>query len=199
MEKEEKILKVPSFEQCAKHKKYLLDMSEISILLDTYNDIFSDFDPRDLSIRALSDDFLLEAKKAVREKGPGIHELKFMIPENKRDLKIERIIKKRLKNHFEEHFRAKEKEVRDKRKNGLILASLGFLLMILGAIVLFTHFLEGSFISAVLIVVLEPAGWFFFWEGMAKALFLYEEHTEYKRDLEFYKIMSRCKIDFFAY
>ena len=36
----------------------------ISIVLDSYDDLFSDFDPRPYRIRALSDDFLLECKKS---------------------------------------------------------------------------------------------------------------------------------------
>ena len=50
----------------------LLKKSEISLSLDNYDDIFSDFDPRPFSQRALSDDFLIEAKKASRDKVSGI-------------------------------------------------------------------------------------------------------------------------------
>ena len=32
----------------------------VSLVLESYNDIFSDFDPRNYSERALSDDFLIE-------------------------------------------------------------------------------------------------------------------------------------------
>ena len=199
MQKEVKTIEVPHFKKCSEHKKKLLDMSEISILLDTYDDIFSDFDPRPLVQRALSDDFLLEAKKAVREKGSGIIELKFMIQEEQRDRDTEKVIKKRLKAHFLEHANTKEKDVNNVRKNGLILALIGFILMGIGAFVIFKHFLEGTFISAILIVILEPAGWFFFWEGMAKALFLYEEYSKHKKDLKFYQVMSKCEIEFFSY
>ena len=51
-----------------KHEiKELLEKTQISLWLDDYADIFSDFDPRPFSQRALSDDFLNEAKKVVRE------------------------------------------------------------------------------------------------------------------------------------
>jgi len=36
------------------HKKKLLQLSEISLIIDTYDDIFSDFDPRPYSQRALA-------------------------------------------------------------------------------------------------------------------------------------------------
>ena len=44
----------------------------ISLILDSYNDMFSDFDPRSFSERALSDDFLSECKRAARDKDIGI-------------------------------------------------------------------------------------------------------------------------------
>src|SRR5690349_704077 len=50
-----------------KDQKALLIKSELSIWLDTYDDIFSDFDPRPLNERALSDDFLSEARKMARD------------------------------------------------------------------------------------------------------------------------------------
>lgn len=49
--------------------KEIIDKAEISLVLDTYDDIFSDFDPRPYGERALSSDFLDEAKKAARDKG----------------------------------------------------------------------------------------------------------------------------------
>ena len=61
------------------HKKKLLQLSEISLIIDTYDDIFSDFDPRPYSQRALSDDFLLEARKASKDKVSGTFELNFLV------------------------------------------------------------------------------------------------------------------------
>ena len=82
----------------------LKEMFNISLLLDTYDDIFSDFDPRSYSQRALSDDFLLEAKKASRDKVSGKIELNFLVPAAARDIKQEAIIKKRLREHFRKHY-----------------------------------------------------------------------------------------------
>ena len=53
----------------------------ISLILDDYNDLFSDFDPRHYSERALSDDFLAESKRASRDKPAGSLEVKFLVPE----------------------------------------------------------------------------------------------------------------------
>jgi len=58
----------------------------ISLILDSYDDIFSDFDPGDYSERALSDDFLSECKKAAVNKEERL-ELRFLVPKTKRDYK----------------------------------------------------------------------------------------------------------------
>lgn len=42
--------------------------AEISIWLDSYNDIFSDFDSRPISLRSLSDDFITQVKKTQRKR-----------------------------------------------------------------------------------------------------------------------------------
>ena len=39
----------------------------VSLWLDNYDNIFSDFDPRSYAHRELSDDFLIEAKKVTHE------------------------------------------------------------------------------------------------------------------------------------
>lgn len=70
-------------------KEKLLKLSEICLILDTYDDIFSDFDPRPYDERGLSDDFLSEARKAVKKKPSETIELKFLIPANKRNLSDE--------------------------------------------------------------------------------------------------------------
>src|SRR3989344_5995509 len=102
-------------------KKELLAKSEISLLLDTYDGIFSDFDPRPYNERALSDDFLLEAKKASRDKATGTIELIFMMPADKMDMHQESLIKKRLRDHFKKHHARIQKEKKGIVKNGLYL------------------------------------------------------------------------------
>src|SRR4051812_46940136 len=80
--------------------KELLRKAELSIWLDTYDDIFSDFDPRPYSERALSDDFINEARKMVREKPTGTIELKLLMPSELRNNETENIIINSLHSHF---------------------------------------------------------------------------------------------------
>ena len=82
--------------QSLEEKQELLQKSEVSLWIDHYDDIFSDFDPRPYSQRGLSDDFLIEAKKFIKEKASGSFELIFLVPELMRKPESEGIIKKRL-------------------------------------------------------------------------------------------------------
>src|SRR3989338_1167827 len=96
-------------------KQHLLSKAQISLMMKSYNDIFSSFDPRSFGLRALSDDFLIEAKKAALDK-EGALELSFMIPKNERNFEHEVLIKKRLRDHFKRHYMLVESEKKIKRK-----------------------------------------------------------------------------------
>jgi len=177
----------------------LLKEGNISLILDDYSELFSDFDPRNYAERAISDDFLVECKRALRDRPSEEFELRLLVPKKKRDLSDEMKIKKRLKDHFVKHVSEKQTEVRKTINMGIFMALLGFIFMITGAYLVFTNFAEGTFLASVLYIALEPAGWFFFWEGLAKAIFLNEEERKKKRELDFYKKMSRAQVYFISY
>lgn len=67
--------------------------SNISLSMSSYNNLFSDFDPRDYSQKILSEDFIDECKRAVREKNGKI-ELILLFPKDRRNIKDEIKIKK---------------------------------------------------------------------------------------------------------
>jgi hypothetical protein len=163
----------------------------ISLVLDSYNDIFSDFDPRPYSERSLSDDFLSECKKAARDKETGI-ELRLMVPNKKRKYEEEIKIKKRLKGHFQRHFHEKRREIKKIRRIGVLWFLLGFLVMVSAT---FIYGYPGYFFHF-LFIMIEPAGWFFFWEGLEK---IFIDVREKKPDYEFYKKMAAADIKFFNY
>lgn len=169
----------------------VLREGNISLILDSYDDIFSDFDPRPYSDKTLSDDFLLECKKASSSKDKK-SELRLLVPRHKRNLGYESNIKKRLKNHFQKHHREKLEEQRKIRKQGFLLAVTGTLL-ILGATSLYEH---KGFLYSLLLVILEPAGWFTVWTGFEK---MFESKAEKIEDLGFYKKMAGLKISFYSY
>ncbi|MBI4453985.1 hypothetical protein HY636_05055 [Candidatus Woesearchaeota archaeon] len=177
------------------HKKKLLQLSEISLIIDTYDDIFSDFDPRPYSQRALSDDFLLEAKKASKDKVSGMFELNFLIPSHLKNKLHENIIKKRLKEHFKRHHASVYQEKQNILKTGVLFSVIGIVIMFITSILLFKYDTK-TFLASFIIILLEPAGWFLFWEGMHQVIF----ETRTKRpDIEFYEKMSKCTVNFIHY
>ena len=152
-----------------KEKKKLLNHSEVSLVIDDYNDIFSDFDPRPFNKRALSDDFLLAAKKAAKDENRLV-QLNFLIPKSKRDLDEEKLIKKRLNHHFEKNYSALEREKSKIVKNGTGFIAAGIILMLVASLIL-SRRVGGGFLLNFLIVLFEPGGWFLFWEGLYQVVF----------------------------
>lgn len=165
----------------------------ISLILESYNDMFSDFDPRGYSERNLSEDFIDECKRAVRDKKEGV-ELRLLVPIKKRQVSEELKIKKRLKAYFHKNFKEKKKEIDHDRSVGLFWVFLGTLIMIAGT---FIYRLEGdSFFLSLLFVVIEPAGWFTFWEG------LHQVFLDYKVKMpvyNFYRKLSSIEVNFVGY
>lgn len=173
----------------------LLNKSEISLWLDTYNDIFSDFDPRPYAHRALSQDLLDEAKRATREAPLGV-ELRFLIPTAKRSLPDEAVIKRRLREHFRKHSAQLDEEFKSVRKKGIVLTIIGMLLLT-AATFLYQQD-GGKWWTSFLIVLCEPAGWFTVWIGLEKAFAVYES-SERKLNRLFYQKMARAEFKFEGY
>lgn len=169
-----------------------LQKAGISLVLDTYEDIFSDFDPRPFSERALSDDFLGECKKAVVDKQEGF-ELLLSMPQNLRYLVEEARIKKRLKDHFKKHYFDKKKELDALKREGIVWACLGTLLLL--AIVVGSVKIENIWLNS-LLILLEVPGWFFVWEGLSKWLI---DSKEKQPEQDFYRKMSSAQITFRSY
>jgi len=181
----------------AKHEKEkdrLLKLSEISLILDTYDDIFSDFDPRPYSVRALSQDFLEELKRGSVDKVSGDIELTLLIPTSQKDRNRELIIEERLRDHFKKHHASLLKKVWRVKKMGGVMVFVGTFLGTSVAIA--NMLLKPTFTSVFALVFLEPASWFLIWEGLGK---IFEGWHSYKPDLEFYKKMSDSKISFLPY
>jgi len=176
-------------------KQKLLQLSEVSLWIDSYTEIFSDFDPRPYSERALSDDFLYEAKKAVKEKPSGKIELKFLTPDAKRVPKDEETIKKRLRGHFKARFEELQKEEMARNERGIAFVFAGVALMFVATYILL-NLAEPNLWGHFLVVLLEPGGWFLFWEGLNMVIFKQKKERE---EFVFYRKMSKCGISFTSY
>jgi hypothetical protein len=177
-------------------KQKLLQMSEISIQLDTYEDIFSDFDPRPFSQRAISDDLLLVMKKAAQVKASGNIEVKFLIPKKMANSEHETLIKRRFKEYFKKHHELKHKEVsKAQRKAGAFIISGAIISMLTTYLIATGTSLTGiwHFFLTLLIVLCEPAGWFFIWDGLSRFVSIKEENSS---ELNFYDKMLKAEYEF---
>jgi translation elongation factor EF-Ts len=175
-------------------KNALLEDAKISLWIDSYNELFSDFDPRSYSKREISADFLAEAKRFARDQFDGA-DLVILVPSKLRDKNIEGIIKKRLKQSF-----LKQHEFLVNKKKKIILQGITFLLlgvffMVFTTFILFSYDVK-DFLIYFLGVIGEPAGWFLFWEGLNLIIF---DSKERNSDLEFNKKMSKINIIFNDY
>ncbi len=166
---------------------------EINFGIASYEDLFSDFDSRNFTNRALSVDFLEEAERASRDKKEGGVVLELFLPKEKRNPKEEAIIKNRLKKHFSKHNEIMKKEKSKILKNGILFILFGLAFMFLGAYIIFSYSEKPTLWIEFLIVILEPGGWFLFWEGLDLVIFTANEN---KKRFNFYKKMSTCKIKF---
>lgn len=179
-------------EKSEKHK--MMHISEISLMLDDYDDIFSDFDPRPYSERAISYDFLDEMKRASRDMPSGGISLNLLIPKHERHMGNERLIKKRLHEHFRKHHSRLHAEINKLRIYGILVAVIGFILM--GTAVLLGDFKLSARLTTMILVVLEPSGWFAMWYGFDTIFYTAREK---KPDMDFYDKMSKCEITFTTY
>lgn len=134
---------------------------EINIAIETYSDIFSDFDNRDFKVRALSKDFLEELHVRLRRIGAKT-ELKivFQIPASRRDRESERLIIERLRGFYIERRTHYERESRIARMRAVVYVSIGLLLMA-AADLLVKRFTESSLFNDFLLI----PSWFFVWSG----------------------------------
>lgn len=180
-----------------KTQSYKPETQEISLRLEQYDDIFSDFDIRPYSRRALSIDFLDEVRRAARDKdGMGI-ELALHVPEAKRNESEEETIRTRLGAHFSKHCAMLAKERLGILKLGIAMVVLGIIFMIAATYIIFEDPAQNLLLSF-LVVFLEPAAWFLLWEGMDQIIF---NSKNLKPELEFYKKMTdaRGRINFRSY
>lgn len=178
----------------AQIEKQIQKQKNIPLILNSYEEIFSNFDPRPFGKRALSDDFIMECKRAARDKEEGL-ELIMSLPKKLRNLKNESEIRKRLREHFKKHAAEKEKEIKKIRREGWTWVFIGSILMLVIAAIVFW---EGrlSHLLVALSVLLEAPAWFSFWEGLDKIFITAKEKTP---DNEFYQKMTSATITFKSY
>ena len=175
-------------------KQSLVKLSEISILLNSYNDIFSAFDPSEYSERTLSDDFIIQAKNFSKSKDGNKMSLKLLLPASARNEQDEKVIVKRLHSHFKDAYHQVASEVKKTKRKGIILTVIGIVLMITASYL--SYMKPEQYHVHFLIVLFEPAGWFLLWAGLDHLVY---QSKSAKKDFDFYSKMSISEIKFFTY
>jgi len=138
-------------------------LQSTQIALDTYDDIFSDFDPSPYETRILSDDFLTELLKRYAETHRGELQVIFTIPSSLRSEKTEGIVKKRIKEYFKVRHSKAKKQVEEDQKRGMMRV----------AVAVFAYIPIMIFSDPVMIhlaPILSVFAWYFLWTGLDKLL-----------------------------
>ncbi len=172
----------------------MLKLVEISVLLSSYNDIFSAFDPSEYSERALSDDFIIQAKSFSRNKDGNNMSLKILLPVSARNERDEKVIIHRLHSHFKDAYKQVQSDVKRANRKGILLTVIGISLMLAASYLSFMQ--QAKYHIHFLLVLFEPAGWFLLWAGLDHLVY---SSKETKKDLVFYSKMTKSEIKFFTY
>ena len=142
----------------------MLEDTGVNIWIDKYADVFSDFDTRPLIKRKLSNDFITEICKMVREEPAVKVELNFNILDDQKDPEVETIIINHMKALFTNNRKAEQEEVKKTSRKGYMLTSLGFLIILTLAYI--SSITKGIFFINSLPVLIEPLAWFVTWTGL---------------------------------
>jgi hypothetical protein len=143
------------------------NIREISIVIDDWDDIFSDFDPRPLEDRAFSEDFIYELKKRYRETKTGRVFVSICAPIRLKDEKSEKTVIQRLKREFKREGLQRRKDINRMRTRGAAFVFCG--ICFLGILTLLTYHEKFSRFAIDMIgIILMPLGWFGIWEGLSK-------------------------------
>ena len=143
------------------------DIKQVDIAIDTWDDVFSDFDPRPLNERILSEDFIAELKKRYRQTPRGSYRVTILAPKNLKDEQVETTVVQRLKKHFKYLSLQRQKEIIQIRVKGAIFVLFGICFLTFLTLAAYFKWFGDLAIEIVGIVVM-PLGWFGIWEGFSK-------------------------------
>lgn len=169
-----------------------INEEEVTIRLNSYDDIFSDFDNRSYHNRMLSSDFLDEMQKIVQElpkKSKII--VSFKIKEKQRNNYTESIIVNNILHHYKQYNEEIYEELRETNKKGYLFTIVGFL--IISIPVLLSVLMHIDSFSNHFYLMVEPFGWFLAFTGMDK---LFQGSRTSKRNINFNYKMLQAKFNF---
>ena len=166
-------------------------MTQLELWLDSYSDIYSDFDSRLYSKRRISEDFIRELKYGLAHNEGFITDLIFLLPEEQRNHASEPLIIESLYAFFNGKQYSLEKLVRKKKWSAWVLLLGGMVLMWMDALI--AGRLAPSVTAQFLRVLLQPAGWFFLWTAMQTLFYDLRQHSAERK---FYTELAGVKCHF---
>ena len=105
-------------------------MTELNLWLDSYDDIYSDFDSRHYHKRRISEDFLYELEREMKYKEGKANCLMLLLPNQRWDEAVENSICASLSGFFQKQFLLQEEKYRRHLKKDLLFL-LGVILVML--------------------------------------------------------------------
>jgi len=167
-------------------------LKEISIILDVWDDIFSDFDPRPLDERALSQDFINELKKRYRETAKGELLISFFAPKSLKDEQSEKMVTHRLRRYFKERAMQKKRDIRRMQARGGVFVLFG--IASLSSITMVSYFnIVPEFTDKLLEIIFVPLGWFGIWEGFSQIV---DASPRFAQDETLYRKLAAAEYHF---
>ena len=170
------------------------ETAQVSLWIDAYDDIFSGFDPRSFEERMVSDDFVVQVRKVSKEIRTRISVLKLLVPAGTQNAEHEKMIRRRLQDHFYNMYQQLYEEFRAVKVRGIYFTVAGLCLMIVASYISYLKF--SDFYINLLLVLSEPGGWFLFWTGLDH---LVTFSRSKRSEIDFYNRMSNVHIEFGTY
>ncbi|HOZ73387.1 MAG TPA: hypothetical protein PLQ29_14530 [Spirochaetales bacterium] len=160
---------------------------QVQIAIDTYDDLFSDFDIRDYRERFFSNDFLDELKmRTNRPLDAKALAIKLVIPSDERDDGAEAIILDRIREFF-----AMRLERNKAKKRAILFTAVKF--EAIGLLIMLVANYLARFITDYLKDFLLIPSWFFVWSGLEK--YMYNIRVLDKK-IRFYDVLTRSSVTF---
>ncbi len=166
-------------------------MQDLKLWLDSYDDIYSDFDNRHYSKRRISEDFLDELRNELKKIKTLNGNIVLHLPQSKREQVSEKFITEGLAAYFIKEYDFHKNKCQNKLKKGILLFLSGFIIMLFNSGV--SYRFSESFMAIFLKILLEPAGWFLLWAAFD---FLYYDFVKLKVERNIYLQLSKAQILF---
>jgi hypothetical protein len=166
-------------------------MAELSLWLDSYDDIYSDFDSRRYHKRRISEDFVDELKAALKYRPEHPDAMILLLPAKDRDANVENEIVSSLKTQLDQRQRNWNAKAGSIRRRGFIMLLSGVLVMVADSIIAYKA--QPDYLTGLVRIIMEPAGWFLTWSGLD---FLLYEYRALRKENSIYKTIAQLSIHF---